>query len=416
MTFGRRVSKEDLLALWRRDMDPEYTIPLENELDGRGLDVIAGLAAVIERASDAVQSSTQAMYLKPHSAQLDLPASGAAVATGEIEIYRRQLLGGDIDLLAGDVLVVKWQDTEGEWVDGVDLEVVTNVTIPPAVIGPTPADVRTLRPGQQGNTPAGRVVVFVERGRATVPLTQTTVALAEVEDTASVGGDVPDMFTADMVGRYFRFADGPNASRPAYRIIGFTPTDGSTVGNVIELDRNDWEEVVAPGTTGLVVEIADLGIDAVITAPLTDGRHAELDMLAGERGQGRASGETDELLRTRVAGLVDVVSPDAIVRTVAGILGGSVPFQLVEIGTLEGRGFVLNLDAFDDPTAFAHGRFFYGAADAAWSVFGFILVIDGTALPASPDEAPVINAIRNAVNTIKANGMPWAIVFEPPIP
>lgn len=413
-TFGRKISKEDLLAVWRRDMDPEYTDPLENAADGRGFDVIAGLAAVLARASSAVEMSTQSLYLKEHSAQLDDPATGAVQAVGTIEIYRRQLLGGDINLLAGDVLVVRWQNTEGEWIDGVELGLLNPVTIPPAVEGPTTVDVIALRAGTQGNAPPGRVVVFVQRGRATVPLTGTTVGLGLVEDTASLA-DEPDMFTADMVGRYFRFADGPNASLPAYRIVAFTPTDGATVGNVIELDRNDWEEVVGPGTTGLVVEIADLGIDGVIVnMDGARGRHAELDMLAAERGQGRATGEDDSSLRRRVGDLVDVVSPDAIVRTVAGILQFlGVPFRLVEIGTLEGRGFVWNLDAFNDPTAFAHGRFFYGAT-GAWSVFGFILIIDGTALPA--DEAPIINAIRNAVNSIKANGMPWAIVFEPPIP
>lgn len=410
--FGRKVHKEELLAVWRRLMDPEYTVPLENESEGRGFDVIAGLAAVMERASEAVQMSTQSLYLKEHSAQLDDPATGAVQAFGMIEIFRRDLLGGDINLQAGDVLVMRWQDTEGEWVDGVEVALWAPAVIPPAVEGPTQVNVIALRAGPQGNAPAGRVVTFVRRGRATVPLTGTNVALGFVEDTASLT-DEPDMFTADMVGRYFRFADGPNASRPAYRIVAFYPTDGATVGNIIELDRLDWDEVVAPGTTGLVLDIADLGIDAVIVnMDGARGRHAELDMLAAERGQGRATGESDASLRRRVGDLVDVVSPDAIVRTVAGILG-TVPFQLIEIGTLEGRGFVLNLDAFNDPTAFAHGRFFYGAT-GAWAVFGFIIVIDGTALPA--DEAPLINAIRNVVNTIKANGMPWAIVFEPPIP
>lgn len=413
MTFGRRVTKEELLAIWRRDMDSEYTEPLERELEGRGLDVIAGLAAVFERVSDAVQSSTQSFYLKPHSAQLDSPASGEEVAVGNIDIYRRLLLGGDINLLAGDVLVVRWQDTEGEWVDGVELELLANVTIPPAVEGPTSASVRALRPGAQGNTPAGRVAVFVQRGRATVPL--FSAALGTIGDTAEVGGDVPDMFTEDMVGRYFRFTDTANASLPAYRIASFTAAVPATSPNLITLDRFDYDETTVAGNDGLVIEIADLGIDAVIVDPLSGGRHGELDMLAAERGQGRAAGEPDETLRTRVCALSDVVSPDAIVRTVSAILAPlGVPFQLIEIGTYEGRGFVLDYDAFDDPTAFAHGRFFYGAHGQPWSIFGFILLIDGSALPL--DEAPVINAIRNVVNSIKADGMPWAMVFEPPIP
>jgi hypothetical protein len=308
--------------------------------------------------------------------------------------------------------VVRWQDTEGQWVNGIELELLGPVTIPPAVEGPTPVNVAALRAGPQGNVPAGRVAIFVERGRATVPL--SSAAAGFVSDSAEVGGNVPDLFTEDMVGRYFRFTDPSNASRPAYRILSFTPAIPATAPNQITLDRLDYSEPAVAGTNGLVVEIADLGIDAVVVnMDGARGRHAELDMIASERGQGRASFESDATLRRRVSNLVDVVSPDAIVRTVTGILG-AVPFRLVEIGTSEGRGFALNVDSFNDPTAFAHGRFFYGPSGGTWSVFGFILVIDGSALPA--DEAPIINAIRNTVNTIKADGMPWAIVFDPPIP
>lgn len=410
---SKRVTKEELLALWRRSMDPEYTEALERELDGRGVDVIAAIAAVMERASDAAQRSMQAMYLKAHSTQTDDPSSGEQRAVGSISIFRRQLMGGTIFLAIGDVLVVRLRNTEGVWIDGVELELTSAAFIPSATEGPTTADVRAVRPGFQGNVPAGRLAAFVQRGRASVPLTQTDVALGTVEDTASVGGDVPDMFTADMVGRFFRFADGPNASMPAYRIVGFTPTDGSTVGNVITLDRNDWQEVVAPGTTGSVVEIADLGIDAEVI-DLSAGRHGELDMLAGERGQGRAAGEDDETLRRRTGDLVDVVSPDAIVRTVSGILDPlGVGFEFIEIGMPSGRGFVWDLDAWDDPAAMRHGLFYYGSPpDRAWVVYGFVLVIDGSAF--SGDET-VINAIRNVVNKIKLGGMPWAIAFEPPL-
>jgi len=411
-TAGRRITREELVAIWRRDMDPEYTEGLERGVDGRGMDVINAMAAVFERASGAVQDSTQAFYLKPHSTQLEKPASVAEVSVGSIEIYRRQLLGGDIELKAGDVLVVRWQDTEGDWVDGVELELSTDVTIPPATEGPTPVNVRTLRPGPQGNTPAGRVCVFVQRGRATVPL--LGAAFGVIGDSAEVGGDIPDLFTEDMVGRYFRFTDATNASLPAYRILTFTPAVPATSPSLITLDRLDYDEASVAGTDGLVIEIADLGIDAVIVEPLTGGRHGELDMLASERGQGRASGENDDTLRRRVGDLVDVVSPDAIVRTVSGILDPlGVPFTLVEIGTLEGRGFVWDLDAYDDPTAFRHGRFFYGSG-GTFGIFGFVLVIDGSALPA--DEAATVNAIRNVVNQIKEAGMPWAIAFEPPVP
>lgn len=411
--FGRRVTKDDLLALWRRDMDVEYTLPLEDENDGRGLDIISGLASIFERVSSAVQVSTQAFYLKEHALQIDPPASGAVRATGTIDIYRRTLTGGDINLLVGDVLVIRVRNTEGEWINGVELRLTASVTIPPATVGPTPVAVEAVRVGFQGNVPAGRVAVFVERGRATVPL--LGAGFGVVGDTAEYG-NTPDLFTEDMVGRYFRFTDATNASLPAYRIVTFTPAIAPGVQpNLITLDRLDYDEPSVSGN-GLVIEIADLGIDALLNTATTGGRHGELDMIAFERGQGRASGESDASLRGRIGDLFDTVSPDAIVRAVTGILDPlGVSFTLVEIGTTEGRGFAIGVDALTDPTAFAHGRFLYGPTTSkAWSVLGFLLVIDGSALPL--DEAPVLNAIINLVNAIKAAGVPWAMAFEPPIP
>lgn len=72
----------------------------------------------------------------------------------------------------------------------------------------------------------------------------------------------------------------------------------------------------AGSVTWVVEDWVDLGFSIKRIQAPTGGRDADLDMIAWERGITRASGESDESLRERVSSLPDVVTPNAIKRTV----------------------------------------------------------------------------------------------------
>lgn len=414
--MSERLTKEQLLEVWRRDLDPGYTIPIESEDDGRGFDVISGLAAMLERASTAVLNSTQALYLKEHSTQLAPPASGGVKARFTANITRSIIVGGPIPLDDGDLLAAVFRNPDGELVLQPEFEIVGDVTIPSGSTGPTLVTVRAAREGFHANIPVGTPLVFVHAGNASIVVdnaTQSGGSLHVIADT-----DAGDRFTPTMSGLFFRFTDGANVGQYARR-LSYVADDEIT----LDASGSMPNQV---GGAGEVIGLADLGLTGVLVEQLVEGRSAELDYLALERNnQARALEETDPQFRQRVAALPDVVSPNALIRAAAAVLDPlGIPFKFYEAFG-PGVGFVWSGDdpgedakhAFSDPRAWRKGRFYAGpaVANGTYSI-GFLFVVDGPALNALPDgPGPALSAMSRSIANIKGGAVPWGIAFEPPI-
>lgn len=406
------LTKDDLLEVWRRDMDPGYTQPLENEDGGRGLDIIAGLARILERASTAVMVSTEALYLKPHSQQLAPPASGAIAATGFVEIYRGIVVGGPLVLDDGDEIIAQFRGVNGEDEDAPVFEHVGDSTIPSGTVGPTVVAVRCQRPGFQGNVAPGTLGEFPQRrgGEYSVVSFNSGTGLITIDPALG------DKFLPTMSGMLWRFTSGVNIGAYARRIsvvsdtqatldvAGTLITQGAGAGVVLNLQEvGDFRIVFKDGTAG--------------------GRSGELDMLAKERTlTGRALGEEDDAFRARVAVLPDVVSPDSMIRAIAAVLSPlGIPFQFIEVFEQD-VGFFFdggagNVDsAFSDPFAYRERTFYVGGSATSTTPIGFIVVINGLALPPEPDLTKVLAALTTTIVGSKGHGVPWAVAIEPPVP
>lgn len=416
--MSAKLTKAELLEVWRRDLDPGYTLPLETQDDGRGFDVIAGLAAMLERASTAVLNSTQALYLKEHSTQLAAPASGGVRATYTIDITRAIIVGGPIPLDDGDLLAAVFRNPDGELVLQPEFEIIGDVTIPSGATGPTLATVRAAREGFHGNIPLGTPLVFVHAGNAAIVVDNATQSGGSLHVFADI--DAGDRFTPTMTGLFFRFTEGVNIGQYA-RALTFVNEDEAYLDASGSMPNQT-------GGAGEVVGLAELGLSAVIVEQLEEGRSAELDYLALERNnQARALAETDPQFRQRVASLPDVVSPNALIRAASAVLAPlGVPFQFFEAFG-PGVGFVWTGDtlpaedaghAYSDPRAWRKGRFYAGPATAngTYSI-GFLFVVNGDALSELPDgPGPALSALSRSISNIKGGAVPWGIAFEPPIP
>lgn len=403
------LTKDDLLAVWRRDMDPAYVEPLETEDEGRGLDVIAGLAAVLERASEAVTVSTQALYLKPHSTQLAPPASGATVAVGEVEVYRRIVVGGPIFLDDGDEIVAHFLGVNGEDEDAPVFEHIGDTTIPSGTEGPTIISVRCQRPGFQGNVKAGTEGRFPSRRGGEYVVTGFAAGVVTVDTAAG------DKFLPTMSGMLWRFTNGPNQGAYARRITVLTDSTAA-------IDASG--SLVAQGAgTGDVVDYNTVGDFRLVFRGTADGRSGELDMLAAERTDiGRALDEDDEDFRSRVTTLPEVISPNSIIRALQALLDPlGIPFQFIEVFEQD-VGFFFdggagNVDsAFSDPFAYRERTFYVGGSVTSTYPIGFIVVINGLALPPEPDLTRVLAALTTTIVGSKGAGVPWAVAIEPPVP
>jgi len=425
-------TKAELLEIWRRDMDPGYTIPLEQEAEGRGLDVISGLAAMLERASQAVQVSTQALYLKPHSTQLDPPASGGVKATGSIDISLDAPANGDLLFVAREATdgsatfdspraFVVLQSPDGDDVEGPRFDTLgaagVITFIPAGTTGPLTLQLRAERDGFQGNVKAGTRLEFERRGRATA--TVDTVAVFGQLATLSLDAS-GNRFGVNAVGQYVRFLDGANAGKPP-QLITARASD-------LSVSLLHTSEILLPQSGGTVeiLDASDLGVFGVTTTGTAGGRGAELDLIARERAAGRSGGETDDELRARLCVLDDRVSPAALLRTAENILTpAGVPFELIEVGEADvGMAFFPLVtpqntgDAFDNPQAYAQREFFAPLTDASPSSrsIGFLIVINGALLPGDEGERDVLLArLISAIKERKGGGVPWGIAFEPPL-
>jgi hypothetical protein len=426
------LSIDDLIDVWRKSFDSSYTVPLETENDGVGLDVISGMAAIFARVSASIETSTQAFYIRTHSIQVADPASGEVRSTGAILITRGMPADGDVELEDGDELVVEIKDTVGDFDKEIGLELAADQTLLSGSTVPVSVSVRAERAGYQGNVPdtSGRRVVF--RRSVTMTINGATVAVNNrITDTGT-----GDRFDAGMIGQFVTFREGGTNYPTVPRRIISVDVGASTT--TITVDG----AVLTGGTDNItVVDVNELPVDAELDGDLSGGKHGWLDTIGEEREVGRNVGEADPSYRSRVEALPDTVSPNALYRAVSRVLTPlSVPFRLFESRGPEIVGAAWDASPWDDTAAdvgllgrhhFAQGdrfeyqgfyvvveRQYYGDPGGAWdyapptagvhpsSAWGWV-PWGGAAFGFYED----LRSMAKEVEAARAAGVPWLIVI-----
>ena len=303
------LDQADLLDIWRKILPESYTGPLTDETGGRGLDVIASIASVFERVAVAVEITTQAMCLNPHSSQVSPPAAGAAEATGSVQVTRAAPTSAPLDLLDGDRLSTYVDDADGDAIVEVGLEIRGDQTLAAGTIVPVNVNVRSARSGHHTNvTPSrGRSVSFLRRTTATVTGATTTIA------NTIAAGALGDQFDEGMIGAFVRFTAGANTHQYPRRITAFDVATG--------LVTVDGPALVAAAATEAlqVVDLETLGCTADLVTALAGGTSPWLDQIGSERNRGRNAFESDTTYRARIRELPDIVAPNSIYRAVSRI-------------------------------------------------------------------------------------------------
>lgn len=151
--------------------------------------------------------------------------------------------------------------------------------------------------------------------------------------------------------------------------IGSTLTgpDGSTTTVSFLADCPIWSAETSTAEWRILDWVSDWGLSVSNAAEPTGGRAGMLDLLGRERGNiTRAVGEDDEKYRDRIANVLDVVSPAAIVRSVARVLGSD-PFCFEEAGSGALRGVFADADDFYDQGGLVVGFSVFVAPDASYA-------------------------------------------------
>jgi len=322
------LTDAELLDIWRSVLPESYTRPLEEQADGRGLDVIAACAAVMARIAVAVETSTQAMYLLPHSIQEAPESSGEAQATGLVTLTRSAPTTGDINLEDGDLLQVELVTLDDETIFEVGLELAADITLLEGSTAPVAAAVRAVRPGYQANVEdtGGRSVTFLRRTTKTID--NATTAIVAGSGNVIYDSGTGDQFDEEMIGAFARFTGGPNVGAGPRRITDFDESFSAVIVDGPAILAGS--PPLTPNTVE-VVDVNDLSVAAELDGDMTGGVLGWLDALGKERDLGRNANEVDGEYRPRVNSLPDLVAPNSLLRAARRILQPiPIPFRIME--------------------------------------------------------------------------------------
>lgn len=227
----------ELTELWKSVTDPGYSRPFLEQGEGKGFEAHTQGMAIFERASLAIDRTTQSLYVLPHSGQTQEPAGGASKSRVTLRITRSSGFERAVVLAAGFMV----EEVEIDFAPGGGIEVATGRRyllldrngFAPGEIGPVFVDAEAEREGIGYDEPqAGSIRGIVQPGSgfsnegATVTPGVRTHRLAVAPD--------PDVVIAEHVGQLVELTAGANAGQ-VRRIVGYedpvvdtTPPTGGT--------------------------------------------------------------------------------------------------------------------------------------------------------------------------------------------
>jgi hypothetical protein len=258
------LTQADLQAIWTGAVDVGYSAPLVAAGEGAGFEAYTQMFAQYARAAQAVDVSTQAMFILPSSGQSNPPASGAGYATVTLTMSRKGYMQFALALVAGQIVV---GEVQKDWSQSGSVQVSTGrlyqltqtLVFPPGDAGPYQVQAQAVNPGYGYNNPEGAwtdangnaypgTISQVQQlgtqyfhDQATVTVTPVGAPLAPMQPPLAPGVSAqatlttvnqPDMFLPGHVGQYVLMTSGANAGqvgRATSFIAPVPPNKGSAV-------------------------------------------------------------------------------------------------------------------------------------------------------------------------------------------
>lgn len=421
------LSKEELLAIWQSCVDPDYAHSLKTAGDGNGYEVPSQSAEQWARISEAVEVSTQALYILPWSGQTREPAGGERKATVTLTFARTKHLEQPLVLGAGLIYAEEETDDYGENEavavrTGRRYLLTEDLVFHPGESGPFTVVAEAERPGWGYNNPLPGTIKALsqpgegfnnDQGDVTSTPAATPAQAGPYRLLTMIGENQPDMPIPEHVGQYMFFVSGTNIGKFARMTTFIIPDPDNDLGSGVRLEQvvsfqgtpagvfqpgeivtfgasgfgrvlgargNKLTCVMLNGTTAATITgtvsgatltsatviygpssfateanvswrimswDVDFGLTVTNVLSPSGGRLGVLDAIGDERNIKRASGETDDVYRLRVASVADTVAPNAIKRALNKALG-SIPYCYREAINGKLPGFFFDAeDAFD---------------------------------------------------------------------
>jgi hypothetical protein len=236
------LSLADLQQIWEGVVDQSFSQPLEAAGDGNGFEVYRQAWAQGARVSQAVDQTTQSMYILPWSGQSAEPATGPIKATVTLTLSRTGHVDQPLVLAKGTFVqeqVVDWGERGGVPVlTGRRYALTADLVFAPGQTGPLTVGAQAERPGWGYNNPFPSTIRVISQPGTGYGNSEGTVhgvnypagpIGAGVEWVAYLDAvDVADAFLPDHVGQYLVFEAGANVGKIA-RIVGWEAPDLTVV-------------------------------------------------------------------------------------------------------------------------------------------------------------------------------------------
>jgi hypothetical protein len=279
------LTQADLQAIWEGAVDSGFSGGLEAAGEGAGFEAYTQMFAQFARASQAVDTTTQALYILPSSGQSASPAPRAQKATVSLTFARSPqsaYINWPLVIAAGTVFVgeqaFEWGLSPGA--DGALVQtgrrylVTQTLVLPPGDAGPYSVQATAEFAGYGYNNPLGAyttaggvsvpgainlisqpgtgyshdrasLVVSPAGAPLTPPTSGTPAPPAAVAQLVAV--NEPDMFLPQHVGQYVLMTAGANAGKVG-RITGYAAPGVLAPGSAVILAYD--QAVEATGVSG----------------------------------------------------------------------------------------------------------------------------------------------------------------------
>ena len=230
------LTQAELQSVWESAVDTGFSEPLKQAGEGNGFEVYTQAWAVGARVSQAIDQTTQSMFVLPWSGQSGPPASGGAVATVTLSLTRTKLLSQTLVLAEGTFVeeqIVDWGEGGGVAVlTGRRYLLTANAVFLPGQQGPVLVVAEAKRIGTGYNNPFPGTLIVVDQ-----PGTRYTNVDGTVRGTNYPAGtigpttlarafldalDQSDAFIPQHAGQYVQFTVGANAGK-TFRALNWLP-------------------------------------------------------------------------------------------------------------------------------------------------------------------------------------------------
>ena len=218
----------ELEAIWKSVTDPEYSRSFIDRGEGQGYEAHTQAMVQLERVSQGIDQTTQAMYVKHWSGQTNEPASSGRLATVTLTLSREAPnWTRTVILPAGtqvEEVAIDFGQLGGEEIaTGRRYLLTTNTGFVPGQAGPINILAIADRPGEGFDNPLPGTLRRIVQAGAGLSNEDASVIPGVIVHSLVMGVD-PDVITHAQIGQYVEFIAGANQGSIC-RVLGITPPD-----------------------------------------------------------------------------------------------------------------------------------------------------------------------------------------------